>query len=329
MRRFSPVLVLLVLAPAVAEFLIGNVPATVPMHLALDVGLYGAGAVLVRELARRRGLGWPAILLLGAGFAVVLEGLLLETIFNPDFPVRGGRALGVNWIYAEWAVGYHAVWSIVIPILLTELLFPGRRTEPWLGDRELAAVGSVLVVACLAMALRFRFDFASYTASGTQLAAAAAVALALAALGLVWRAPTSRVTPGSPARRAPSFWPLRLMAGFAGVVWFGFDLYGAVGRGIPAPVVMLAGALLAGLMTFLLERWSAAERVWGGAHQLALVAGALTASLLFGLLVSATRGGSALVVQLLVTGIAIVLLVRSSLASSAAESAVAAGSSMR
>lgn len=94
MRRFSPVLVLLALAPAVAEFLIGNVPLTRPVHLALDVGLYGGGAVLVREAVRRRGLGWPAILLLGVAYAVVEEALVLQTVFNPAS--RSGAA-------ARWA----------------------------------------------------------------------------------------------------------------------------------------------------------------------------------------------------------------------------------
>src|SRR5215207_7829517 len=41
--------------------------------------------------------------------------------FNPSLfnaGDLGGRALGINWVWAQWTLGYHAVWSISIPILL-------------------------------------------------------------------------------------------------------------------------------------------------------------------------------------------------------------------
>jgi hypothetical protein len=307
MRRFPPAVVLLLVAPAVAELLIGNVPLTRPAHLALDVGLYGCGALLIREVVRRRGLGWPAILVLGAAYAVVEEGLLLETVFNPAFPVAGGCALGVSWVYAEWAVGYHAVWSVAIPILLAESLFPDRRREAWLGPVGAGAAAAGFGAAALAMALRFRFDFASYTAPPALLAAAAALALGLVALALVL--PARRVSPGRPPRPAPARWALRLLGGLGGVLWFALDVAGAVGRGVPAAAVLPAGLLLAAGTALLVRRWSAPGRGWSGGHSLALASGALAASLLFGLLVSSIRPGPATAVQLAVTAAAVALLV--------------------
>ena len=45
-----------------------------------------APALLIREVARRRGLGWPGILLLAAAFGVVQAGLVDQSMFSPRLP---------------------------------------------------------------------------------------------------------------------------------------------------------------------------------------------------------------------------------------------------
>ena len=65
MRRFAPVFILLLLAPSLGELLLGDIPFSfqlIPIFL-LDMALYGAGAILIRETVRRRDLGWTGILL--------------------------------------------------------------------------------------------------------------------------------------------------------------------------------------------------------------------------------------------------------------------------
>ena len=106
MRHFAPVFVLLLLSPVVAEVLSGSTPLLMffnPFSLLLEVGLYGAGAILIRELALRRGLGWTKILLLGAAYGIVEEDLQIQSFFNAHHTGLGnlavyGRALGVNWV---------------------------------------------------------------------------------------------------------------------------------------------------------------------------------------------------------------------------------------
>jgi hypothetical protein len=59
-RKWSglvPALVLLLLAPAVAEVLFGATPVSNLGALLPDVAVYGCGALLIREVVRRRGLG--------------------------------------------------------------------------------------------------------------------------------------------------------------------------------------------------------------------------------------------------------------------------------
>ncbi|HSB02215.1 MAG TPA: hypothetical protein VLE49_16315, partial [Anaerolineales bacterium] len=83
MRRYLPVLTLFILSPLVAEVLFGATPLSRLGALLVVAPLYGGGAVLVRELARRRGPGWGRIFLLGAAYGIIEEGLAIQSIFNP------------------------------------------------------------------------------------------------------------------------------------------------------------------------------------------------------------------------------------------------------
>lgn len=85
MRRRAPAFALYFLAPFVAEFLLGDFPLTdLPLILAL-APLYGGGALLIRETIRRSGRGWPTMVLLSLAFGVFEEGILTQSLFNPDY----------------------------------------------------------------------------------------------------------------------------------------------------------------------------------------------------------------------------------------------------
>src|SRR5262245_36906401 len=127
MRRVFPAIVLIVLAPLVAEVLAGSTPLTMPALLVVDVLIYGSGALLIRELVRRRRRGWPSILLMGAAYGLIEEGLALQSLFNPGYGSVahwGARVAGINGVYTVVSILVHMVWSVAVPILLTELLFP-------------------------------------------------------------------------------------------------------------------------------------------------------------------------------------------------------------
>ncbi|MEU0569274.1 hypothetical protein ABZ297_28410 [Nonomuraea sp. NPDC005983] len=73
-KRILPAPGLLVLAPLVGEYLLGNIAINaLPMIIRL-IPLYGGGALLIREVARRWRLGWPGIILLGLAYAVIEGG---------------------------------------------------------------------------------------------------------------------------------------------------------------------------------------------------------------------------------------------------------------
>src|SRR5262245_20119474 len=136
MRRILAAFVLILIAFLVAELLPGSAPITQPLLWPFLLLIYGPGALLIRESARRLDCGWGSILLLGTAYGLVEEGLALQSLFNPSLYGAadwGARIAGINGVYAEAAITIHAVWSAAVPILLTELLFPEWRSVPWLG----------------------------------------------------------------------------------------------------------------------------------------------------------------------------------------------------
>ena len=138
MRRLAPALALYFLAPLVAEFLLGDFSiVSVPLIVVL-APMYGGGALLVREITRRAGRGWPTIAVLALAFGVFEEALLTQSLFNPNYVdahlLDKGfvPALGISLSWTVFVLGLHTVWSISTPIALVEESARGPRTAPWL-----------------------------------------------------------------------------------------------------------------------------------------------------------------------------------------------------
>lgn len=137
---------LVLLAPLVGEYLLGNQPITALPAVLMLAPMYGCGALLIREGARRAGCGWPTMVLLAAAYALVEEGPIDQMLWNPHY---GGVDMGlayadtqVSWLGTSAALlqdvlSMHTVWSICVPIALVEA-FGADRTRPWLGRPGLA-----------------------------------------------------------------------------------------------------------------------------------------------------------------------------------------------
>jgi hypothetical protein len=278
--RLLPVLVLFVVAPVVGEVLLGATPISRAGSLLPLSALYGGGAVLVRELARRRGGGWAPLLLLAAAYGILEEAIAVQSLFNPTLfnaALVGGRALGVNWIWTEWTVGYHVVWSITIPIVLVELLFPGRRQGPWLGRPGLAVVGLLYGLGLAFVAVVFRKVVApGYRAPAPLLGAAALMSVALVGAALCW---PKRRPPAS--ARAPRLWLALPVAAAAGAIWFSLlVLPDPLKRGALVLLPMIAAALVAAGVAAWLPR-----QLWTDRQCLALAAAAMVPPMVFGFFV--------------------------------------------
>jgi len=153
-----PLLALVLLSPVIAEMLSGSTPPLEwlnPIAALLLIWLYGTGVLVMRETAVRWKTGWPSILLLGAAYGIIEEGLAVKSFFDPGWMDLGtlawyGRWFDVNWVWAVWLTIYHAVVSIAIPIFLVEWIWPRTRGLPLTSRR-----GYITAIALLAGATVF------------------------------------------------------------------------------------------------------------------------------------------------------------------------------
>jgi hypothetical protein len=239
-RSIPAAITLFFLAPIVAEFLLGDFPATWLPLLIIIAPMYGGGALLIRELTRRAGRGWPTILLLGAAYAIIEEAFTTQSLFNTHY--LGLHLLTRAWIpslgiSAWWTLfmlNVHPFWSIGVSIALAEGLFPppaslylspakvdpssaGREhpsvltpqsasahqpaPAPWLGKIGLS-LAAVLFVAGCAFNTWYQFHHDPFRATHAQFLISALVVVAFVVAAFLIPAPAPNHNP-SPV---PSPW---------------------------------------------------------------------------------------------------------------------------
>jgi hypothetical protein len=268
MKRAAPAIGLFFLAPLVAEFLLGDLPISMLPALIVLAPMYGGGALLIREITRRKGRGWPTIFLLGTAYAVFEEAFTTQTLFNPNYLNLNLQllqpayvpSLGISATWTIFVLTLHVVWSIATSIALVEALAPERATTPWLGAPGLSiAVLAFCIGAALQTLLTLRHDH--FLATIPQFAVAGVIVMLLVATAFLTPTRAVRLEP----RSAPSPWRvggISLIAGSLFLVlprqwgWWALGAYVALDVAVVAAV----------------SRWS--KRVgWRPMHRLALAGG--------------------------------------------------------
>jgi hypothetical protein len=268
--RALPGLTLMLLAPLIAEILPGATRTSSAFVYPIEVLIWGGGAVMARYLVRRFRLGWLNLLLLAMALAVAEECLIQQTSFAPlAIKLKGveyARAFGFNYLYFLWAMIYEAVFVVLVPVTLCELIFPSRRENGWLGAWGIGVICVLFLPACHAawygwnMVARVRYlHEPPYVLPRVDMIAGAVAIFALIALAV---GPLRRVL-ARPAKPMTPPHPL-LVTVLAGA-------FSVVAPAIPMGV----GCVLAILTLVLVPGWMAHAR-WGRWHDLGLTYGAIT-----------------------------------------------------
>lgn len=284
--RAGPVVALLLLAPIVSEVLYGATRISTIFVLIPQVAAWGCGALLIREAIVRRRRGWAGLLLLGLALAVAEECLIQQTSLAPMVGLTGpeyDRALGVNWVYLLWALGYESVWVIVLPVRLVEWLFPDRRDAAWVGRRGLIVAGLAFLAGSFVawyswtqVARTTVFHMPEYRPTATHLLAAVGAIGLLAAAALGPRRLPPSGGPG-PGRSAPGPGLTGVVAFLLGLPWTVLVLmaYGVM-PGVPLGMTLIAGAAWALAALVLFARWTSSPS-WDDRHRFAVVRGGVFA----------------------------------------------------
>lgn len=232
MRRLFPVLSLFLLSPLIGEYLLGSLPMSMIAILPLMAAMYGSGALLIREIVRRTGKGWPSIVLLATAYGFIEEGFVTQSLFNPnylhlrllDFGYLPALGTALPWLI--FVISIHVVWSISVPIGLTETLFNDKRAERWLGPVTIPLF-AVIFLAGSALIAVFTYKQVPFIAPMPQLIGTGLVVVVLVAAALLWPAP--RETAGKP---------------------------------MPHPIILFGAALLSGSGLMLVEHLGPAIAHW-------------------------------------------------------------------
>jgi len=268
------VLLVLLLAPVTAEYLIGYDDIT-GNAVALVFGvfffapLYGAPAVLIREVTRRRGLGWPTILLLATAFGLIEAGLVDQSLFDPAYrdisywdDLRDPTFLpwcGTSAYMLLTFVGGHVLGSIAAPLAMAETWWPDRARGPWLGPFGLVVTG-LLWLAGSAFILVDQLSSTSFRISLSELWGTVVVVLALVAIALTRRRPH----PDHPGP-VPAPWVVGLVSAVL------LTVRSVVGTNWAWTLTAVAATVV---WLLLVGHWSA-RRGWDGRHLVAALVGDL------------------------------------------------------
>ncbi len=272
-KRLFAVFCLLLLSPLIAEYLLGSLPVSMLPILPVMVLMYGSGAVLIREIVRQTGKGWPSLILLATAYGFIEEGLVTQSLFNPNYMhmrlLDFGfiPALGTSLVWAIYVLALHMFWSIATPVGLTESLFPKRRDTPWLGKIGLGVVAVLYVLGSLLVAA-FTYKSLPFMASPPQLIAVAAIVVALIVAAFAWPKPQAAGT-----AKVPHPLALFLMSFILGSLFVGSEFFGkrVLHLGPAAAVAILIGCELITLLAMIaLTR----GRQWSNGQRYALMLGA-------------------------------------------------------
>ena len=262
----SPALALYVLSPLIGEFFLGDFPVVLLPLIVVLAPWYGAGALLIREVARRRGRGWPTIALLALAWALIGEGLLGQSLFNPgyadahllDHGFLPGLGIGATWTVFVLAI--HVAFSICLPIAIVELGMSEPR-RPLLRRRGILVCTALLLVGAVVTFSTAYRTWGHFVAPWPRLGATALIAVALVALAL--RLPGRKPDGARPPRPG-------VVCGL--FVACGAALLGGVRLATAAGLVTMTDGIVVAVIT--LARW-APSPMWTDRHRLAVIAAGL------------------------------------------------------
>ena len=280
-RYRAAIWTLLFLAPFIAEVLSGSTRLSIMFVLIPEMMVWGGGALMARELVRRWRAGVTSLLCLGLALSIAEEFIIQQTSIAPlPFPgVHGdyGRYLGVNWLYLLFMLGCESVWVVLIPVQVTELIFPDRRESQWLRTRG-------LIVTIVAFLVGSRIAWYGWTQKARpQLHAdpyhppAILILQGLAAIagliGLAWLLRGAGQLSKIDSRQTANPLVIGLTSAVFGAAWFALiTLIFLPHLGVAVWIPLTAGPIWAVLAFAIVRYWSRSTR-WGEWHRFAVAFG--------------------------------------------------------
>jgi hypothetical protein len=284
---------LAVLAPIIAEVLMGSTRLSFIFVLIPEIMVWGCGALLAREAVRRWRGGWISLLTLGVALGVAEEFVIQQTSLAPlvgvDAAHAYGRFWGVNWVWMIALLVFEGIWVVLVPVKMAEAIFPESREEPWTTDRGLLYTGVIFAIgsriAWYLWTQRARpvvFHVPVYHPPLLEVLTGGVVVVLLATVAFLLR--RRGAAKREINRWTPPAWIIGPVAFLLAAPWF-MVIGWSFGSMPNLPVwVAIASSITWAVAAFFLFVWWTSSSGWSNLHGLACACGALTASMVMGFL---------------------------------------------
>jgi hypothetical protein len=299
-QRLAPIFTLVLLAPGIAEVSSGATRLSYIFVLIPEMMVWGCGALLIRDVVRRWHAGWTSMLLLGLGLSIAEEFVIQQTSLAPLPWVAApayGRVWGVNLIFFLFMLGFESVLVVMVPVHLTELIFPAHREQPWLKVSgwvisSLAFLaGSYLAWFMWIKIARAKvFHVPPYQPSLLTILAGVVMVALLVLAGYALRNVGQQPTdpPLSSSASAPSPWIVGIVTVLFGFPWYALmALIFGPRRNIPLWIPVVAAITWAGLAYIAAWRFTFSPN-WSDTHRWAAIFCAALVCMMAGFLGSGT-----------------------------------------
>lgn len=281
--RRKMILLLMIMTPGIPEYLTGSSPVTLLildlpsflLGLVMNLGLYSTGALLIREFMVKFGKGWASVLALGGAYGIMEEGVSVHTFFQASGSPVGilsvyGRYAGVNWVWALGLTVFHAVFSILLPILLLSVAYPSRSRERLLGRKGTVAVFSMYMTTVVFLNLLLNNSRPDSIPTIPDYIVFSALSIAFLAIGYIL--PPSFLSHGNRSHTGVRKFFLLGLVAFPLYTVYALIVPSVAGKGIISPLIDMAFYILANML--LLIAIVRSMPVSGNrSHKLALSAG--------------------------------------------------------
>ncbi len=284
---------LLLLSPLIGEVLSGATRISIIFVFIPEIMVWGCGALLIREVVRRWHGGWMSVLSLGLALSVAEEFIIQQTSLAPlnwmGVTSGNGRVWGVNLFYFLFMLGYESVWIVLVPIQVTELIFPERREQPWMRIRGMVISALVFIFGSfiawflwIKQARPKAFHVPDYQPPLVAFLVGIAAIVAFVLIGY-W---SRTLRPAPTSRTAPGLWTVALTTMVLVLPWYMLMSVLFIPKPISAWLPVIVGLMWAALAIFTIRRWSSAVG-WQDMHRWALSSSAVLFSMAAGFLGSA------------------------------------------
>lgn len=287
-KSVAPAITLIFLAPLITEILPGATRFSSIFVFPIQLMVWGGGALLIRYVIRRWQLGWKSMLLLALVLSLAEEFLIQQTSIAPMVihlkGVTYARAGGINYVYLLWALIYESVSVVILPVYLTELIFPNRKKDPWISKGGVILFSALFLLGSFAAWFTWTqiarvkvFHVPAYTPS-FPLVTATIIVIAF----LVFMATKKPIKKALPSKEInpPAAWLLMAFGGVWSVLVFGLVLLGfGILPSFPPIIAVLIALGLATTTIYFLPR-CARNIQWNAMHTFSIIFGVMLGSML-------------------------------------------------